>query len=136
MAVQLSRFEYELWKGENEMENKPNDGIVYSTGECAAQKFDPLSKEKLFEMVGKPVFVVGMAPEVGWKVIRSILILKDRIEIAFTDNDIASYNLDFLKCYDREVPEIKLSDFISGDIPDPDTLELIRHFAQSRKQIR
>lgn len=107
------------------------NNVMYPEGIEAVKKIEPLPKEKLYEMAGKPVYVVGLATEIGWKVIRKIYISQDRIEIAFTDNDISSYNLDMLKCYDREVPDVELPSTFDTD--DPEVRELIRHFANRKR---
>ncbi len=104
---------------------------VVPHGEVKAEKYEPLPKEKLYDMAGKPVYAVGSCIEPGWKVIRKIYISPDRVEIAFTEDMNRSFNLQMVQCYDREIPDYIVAECLAMD--DKETMEIIRNVIRSRR---
>ena len=108
------------------MEKK--DQIIYSEeAVCFDNTPKPLTKEKLYEIVGKPVFVVGhgVGIEAGWKVIRRIIITRGMVEIAFTDDDCHNYNIGLIKIFEEELPEEMANKIIADEDEIVDTIKQI-----------
>ena len=102
--------------------------IIYSEGAvCVDKTPKPLTKERLYEIVGKPVFVIGhgIGIEAGWKVIRRIIITKGMVEIAFTDDDCNNYNIGLIKIYEEEIPDEIANKMIADEDEMVDTIKQI-----------
>ena len=107
-----------------------NNNKVVPTGEVRTEKYEPLPKEKLYEIVGKPVYAIGDYIEPGWKVIKKIFISADHVEIAFTEDVNRSYDIKMVKCYDREIPDYVIAENLCMD--DKETMEIVRNVIRSR----
>lgn len=66
-------------------------------------KLDPLPKAELYNMIGEPVFVTSPYHTAMWRVIQSIHIDIDGVNIMFTDKVMEK--LENIHCYSERVEE-------------------------------